>query len=87
MFSVIYDPAKHLAVKKPLNLEAIIPQWLKPNLFANNYVRAEARALIRNIGFALKKRLTALFPQKGCHLARVPGSPKGLTRGARFLYY
>ena len=56
MFSVIYDPAKHLAVKKPLNLEAIIPQWLKPNLFANNYVRAEAHAR-QNLRFFLKPKV------------------------------
>ncbi len=31
--------------KKSLNLEEVIPQWLKPDLFANTYVRAEARTL------------------------------------------
>jgi hypothetical protein len=31
--------------KKSLNLEKVIPQWLKPDLFANTYVRAEARTL------------------------------------------
>jgi hypothetical protein len=31
--------------KNSLNIEEIIPQWLKPDLFANTYVRAEARTL------------------------------------------
>jgi hypothetical protein len=31
--------------KKSLGLEAFIPQRLKPDLFANTYVRAEARTL------------------------------------------
>jgi hypothetical protein len=31
--------------KKSLDLKEIIPQWLKPDLFAKTYARAEARTL------------------------------------------